>query len=436
MAFHGRGDRELFWDSPPLDILWQLQAHLFYAPFGLTDHHCPGIPTIAYVVDLLHLDYPESITSKESQYRYQYFEAMARQADFFQCSTDYVSQRLCNTYQIGTEKIIKTAPVFANQSKSALHSKTASPPVNKYFYYPANFWVHKNHTTLLVAYAHYVSKEQGKAWDLVLTGFDSPEAHEILSYLDSLGIRDRVRYEGYVSEKDLNNIWSSASALVFPSVYEGFGIPLVEAMARKLPIICGRDACLEEVAGKAALYVESRNPLSIADALVQLSSSDVLYSQLSFQAYARFQEFSGDQEMEKLAAMVEKCLTSNSPRLTTIGFKENGQINRNAAFNVLQKGALLLEGKWKTENSAVQLRIRCGIRQAGSWILQKNQTTTLCTKIYSDGAPIVLEFTEHPLSSPTKTGKKAALKKVALYCKSLVVHGNKGIEEIYPHKSK
>lgn len=114
---------------------------------------------------------------------------------------------------------------------------------------------------------------------LVLPGYPTPHEAELRARADALGISDDVRFPAWVSAADLEGLYAMATAFVFPSLYEGFGLPVLEAMARGVPVACSDRGALAEVAGDAALFFDPERGEDIARALVatlQSASSDRL----------------------------------------------------------------------------------------------------------------------------------------------------------------
>jgi|HubBroStandDraft_6_1064221.scaffolds.fasta_scaffold77002_3 glycosyltransferase involved in cell wall biosynthesis len=105
---------------------------------------------------------------------------------------------------------------------------------------------------------------------------------------------------------ELNRIYQSATALIFPSRYEGFGIPLIEAMYFGLPIICGQGGSQPEVAGEAAIYVNVEDPEDIAGATTRLTEDGILREQLMANGERQLQTFILKAEIEKLTRVFEK----------------------------------------------------------------------------------------------------------------------------------
>jgi glycosyltransferase involved in cell wall biosynthesis len=126
---------------------------------------------------------------------------------------------------------------------------------------------------------------------LVLPGY--PTAHEaaLRERVRTLGIDDDVRFPAWVSAAELEGLWALAAAFVFPSLYEGFGLPVLEAMARGVPVACSNASSLPEVAGDAALLFDPRDQRAIAAAMQRLLTDPVLAADLRERGLARAHEF-------------------------------------------------------------------------------------------------------------------------------------------------
>ena len=126
---------------------------------------------------------------------------------------------------------------------------------------------HKNLLALIGALARLASERRPV---LVLPGYPTAHEQELRGRSRSLGIGADVRFPGWVSAAELEGLWEVARAFVFPSLYEGFGLPVLEAMARGVPVACSNASSLPEVAGDAALLFDPRDELAIATAIDRL----------------------------------------------------------------------------------------------------------------------------------------------------------------------
>ena len=123
---------------------------------------------------------------------------------------------------------------------------------------------HKNLLALIGALARISAEDRPV---LVLPGYPTAHEAELRARAASEGVADDVRFPAWVSAEELEGLWALAEAFVFPSLYEGFGLPVLEAMARGVPVACSNASSLPEVAGDAALLFDPSDESAIAEAL-------------------------------------------------------------------------------------------------------------------------------------------------------------------------
>lgn len=147
---------------------------------------------------------------------------------------------------------------------------------------------HKNLLALIGALARIAPQERPV---LVLPGYPTAYELELRARARALDLDADVRFPPWVSAEELEGLWSIASASVFPSLYEGFGLPVLEAMARGVPVASSNASSLPEVAGDAALLFDPRDEAAMAAALVRLLSDRELVESLRERGLARSREF-------------------------------------------------------------------------------------------------------------------------------------------------
>lgn len=283
-------------DAPP-DLAAREQCDVVYCPFGITDWAWPGIPTVTLMVDLLHRDFPETLQPVDIEHREKCLVTALERTDVFQVISDYTAGQLCRHTGIGAERVLRTYLPVQHRLGNAPTVPAAGIP---YFFFPANAWLHKNHETLLIAYALYRHHAGPAAWRLVLTGHASDAMARLQRRADTLGVVDTVDFLGYVDDAHLARLWDAAAALVFPSLHEGFGLPLLEAMTRRVPILAGRTTAIPEVAGDAALLVDARSPRELAEGLRLIATEPARRADLVARGLARAATFSADREFGRL----------------------------------------------------------------------------------------------------------------------------------------
>jgi glycosyltransferase involved in cell wall biosynthesis len=146
---------------------------------------------------------------------------------------------------------------------------------------------HKNLAALIAALARLPQPRPV----LVLPGYPTEHERELRALAASLGLAEDVRFAPWLSEPELEALWGLARAFVFPSLYEGFGLPVLEAMARGVPVACSDASSLPEVAGDAALTFDPRDEAAIAAALQRLLADRALAEELRERGLRRAREF-------------------------------------------------------------------------------------------------------------------------------------------------
>jgi glycosyltransferase involved in cell wall biosynthesis len=147
---------------------------------------------------------------------------------------------------------------------------------------------HKNLAALLDALALL---DAGERPVLVLPGYATEHEAELREHARAVGVAEDVRFPSWVSTEEVEGLWGIASAFVFPSLYEGFGLPVLEAMARGVPVACAEASSLPEVAGDAALLFDPRRAEQIAEAIGRVLTDEELRARLRERGRLRAQRF-------------------------------------------------------------------------------------------------------------------------------------------------
>jgi glycosyltransferase involved in cell wall biosynthesis len=317
-------------------------VNAFYCPFGDIRRVPSHYGVIAWIADLLHRDYPQTLTAQEIAWREGYYRLLRNGTDAIQVNSRFTSERLSFSYGIDPSRIFVT--YLAPRKFSADRKQENLKP---YFLYPANYWVHKNHETLLVAYAHYLSQMPEGSFDLRLTGAPDQQMLRLQSLAVSLGLNGHVHFEGFLETQRFSELASGATALIFPSLYEGFGMPVTEAMLLGVPVIASRSGSLPEVGGHACHYIDATKPLEIAAAMECFTIDAAYRDKLSALGREQAQRFSLDQSAgllgEKLIEVARRKPDLVFRRLTRSGEQRILQL-RSMASNQVRRVKELLSG--------------------------------------------------------------------------------------------
>ena len=217
----------------------------------------PAVRKACVVHDLQHLAFPGFFPAPHRWHRDLALSKAAKHADWLFTISDFTRNHLTGYYPEAAPKTLVVS------SGAALPRKAPPREPGSYILYPANFWRHKNHERLLAAFA-LLGKDYSEL-RLILTGDDSVASKTLRRLLAQAA--PAVSVTGYVNDEELDRLMTGANCLVFPSLFEGFGIPVVESMARGVPVACSNTTSLPEVGGDLACYFDPCNPKSIADAV-------------------------------------------------------------------------------------------------------------------------------------------------------------------------
>jgi glycosyltransferase involved in cell wall biosynthesis len=167
----------------------------------------------------------------------------------------------------------------------------------RFLLYPANPWPHKNHRVLIQAFAEYLSRAPASDLSLVCTGAPSAAVEELKDLARQLLPTGRFAFAGFLTEHEFAALLQSCRALIFPSLYEGFGLPLLEAMACDRPVLCSHSASLPEVAGDAAVMFDPNDARAIAASIERLESEPGLEEVLMERGRERVAYFGSARDM-------------------------------------------------------------------------------------------------------------------------------------------
>jgi glycosyltransferase involved in cell wall biosynthesis len=171
----------------------------------------------------------------------------------------------------------------------------------------------KNLARLLQAYALLLD-HHAVAWDLVMAGKPGWYSESLVSLADELGLRRRVHFLGYVPDEDVGTLLADACFFCFPSLYEGFGLPVLEAQDVGVPVLTANNSSLPEVAGDAALLVDPTDVEAIADAMLRLSKDESLRQQLIAAGHENVKRFSWEKAAKETLAVLEAAAGDGKAR--------------------------------------------------------------------------------------------------------------------------
>ena len=259
--------------------------------------------TVTTIPDIAYEHYPQFFSKFDVLRAKVLIRRSAERADHIITVSDYSKNDISSTYHIDANRITVTyegaGPDFFPRDNGECREQVARKYGIKgpFLLYIGRLQERKNLRRLLSAYARL--RKQGAEEKLVLVGKkDWTSGGNIQMHVNSLELENSVIFTGYVPSADLPFFYNAAEAFVYPSVFEGFGLPVIEAMACGLPVLTSYGSSLEEVAGDAALLVDPMSEESIAEGLGKLLGDSNLRLSLGRAGLARSATFS----FEKTAA--------------------------------------------------------------------------------------------------------------------------------------
>ena len=269
----------------------------------------PGVLTIQ---DLQHLHYPQFFDRADWDDRERLYRVSANRARHIICSSEFTRLDVHRRYGVPLERmttiwVIPSASAWEEMPAPVARDLLARLRIDApYLLYPAQGWPHKNHRRLLEAFERAVPRLPS-GLQLVLTGKPFDAGHEVPAMLRQEPFRSRVRHLGFRSTLEIRALLESCTALFFPSLFEGFGMPVAEAIIAGRPVACSNVAALPEVAGGAALMFDPLDVDAIADAMVAIATRDDLREQLLNSARARRRLFSARDTALKTLAVYDRA---------------------------------------------------------------------------------------------------------------------------------
>jgi glycosyltransferase involved in cell wall biosynthesis len=260
--------------------------------------------TVLTIHDLAHEHYPEYQHPVESLAMRKLVRGAARRADRVITVSEFCADDISQTYRIPREKISVTYETVSQRfqpgDKELAREKLAHKYAltSEYLLYVGRIQARKNLVRLVEAFN--CVRRKGANIKLVMVGKRDYGSDQVLAKVGELALDQEVVFPGYVAAEDLPLFYQAAEAFVFPSLFEGFGLPVLEALASGVPTITSQGSALEEVAGDGALIVDPRDTEAMTTAMQRVLSDGQLRNDLVARGLRRSAEFT----VQKFAAKV------------------------------------------------------------------------------------------------------------------------------------
>lgn len=269
---------------------------------------------VVTIHDMVYKAFPETMNSKTRILLNLAMNKSMKRADVVVTDSEFSRSEIIKYFPQYRDKV-EVVPCGVDcdmfkpiQDRSIIENVKANHNINgRYFLYLGTLEPRKNLTRLVKAY-EILSRRKEDCPLLVLAGGKGWLYDEIFEEVNKSGLGDKVIFTQYIPGEEICPLMNGAEAFVFPSLYEGFGMPPLEAMACGTPVIVSGSASLPEVVGDCGLIVDAYSEESIADAMGKIADNEELRKQLSEKGIIRAREFSWKKSAEKLYTIYERLV--------------------------------------------------------------------------------------------------------------------------------
>jgi glycosyltransferase involved in cell wall biosynthesis len=290
--------------------LWRDKVNLVHLPSTLLPPllSCPAVVTVH---DLAWLHYPDTYEPVDLRMQTEVVPHSIRRAAHIITVSEATAADLRQHLRIPTEKMtaipLGVSSSFTPEGPFLTYAnfQEAVRLSTGYLLHTGGFHPRKNLLRLVDAYK--LLRDRGITLPLVIAGGASPDRLQpVQAKIDELDLTSSVIFTGQVGEHELPILYRSATVVLYPSLYEGFGLPILEAMASGVPVVTSNCSSMAEVAGEAALLVDPENPEEIANAAYQLLTDETLHQQYRTHGLARAKEFTWERTAQRTCAVYRK----------------------------------------------------------------------------------------------------------------------------------
>ena len=283
--------------------LRKIKADVFVSPDGFCSL-ATNVPQVLVVHDLSFLHYPGFIKKSHLLFYKRYTPKYLAKAAMVATVSEFSKQDIIGQYKTSSEKITVIGsgiregfvPVGWQEKEAIKEEYTVG---KEFFLYSGSIHPRKNLVNLLKAFSLFKKRQQSNM-QLVLCGRMAWQTNEFEEKLSTYKYRADVQLLGFIPEAKLAKLTAAAYAVVYPSLFEGFGLPVLEGMQCGVPVITSNTSSMPEVGGPAALYADPNNPDDIANQMKLVYKDETLRNELIEKGWEQVQKFSWQKTADDL----------------------------------------------------------------------------------------------------------------------------------------
>lgn len=288
-------DNQQFFNPKEYDVFHSLYYKL------PSEELTKNLPRLLMIYDLIPITAQQFVNPTLTNYFKNILNSINLQKDWITCISEYTRQEFCEYTGMSPERTFVTHlaadekfyPVTDISYIKTITQQYNIPDTNYFLCLASQLEPRKNIPHLIRSFVRLISEQPNLDVNLVLIGTQRHKRQEIIDLMQELSqFKDRIIFTGYVPDEDLSAIYSGATAFIFPSLYEGFGLPILEAMQCGTPVISSNSTSLPEVAGDAAIVVAPKDEDALCQAMLNLLTDSNLCQNLTQKGLERSKEFS------------------------------------------------------------------------------------------------------------------------------------------------
>jgi len=290
-------------------VLKKIKADVFLSPDGYVSLRTK-VPTLTVIHDINFVHQPEDLPFWVRKYYNHYFYKFAHHAKQIATVSEYSKADICKHYNIDNKKVDVvyngSSSIYKPISESEKNAtKKDYTSAKEYFIFVGSLHPRKNIARLFSAFDIF-KKETKSDMKLMIVGGKMFKTSDLTNVFNKMEFKDDVIFTGRVEQEALHKLVASAFAMTFVPTFEGFGIPIIEAMSCDIPVISSNTTAMPEVGGDAVLYIDPFSVDSIKDAMITIFTNKELRNSLVEKSKLQRQKFSWEKTADKLWNSLEQ----------------------------------------------------------------------------------------------------------------------------------
>ncbi len=287
----------------PLRLYKKKNIDVFFSPAHYLPRFCP-VPAVVTIHDLSFLYFPEDFLQKDLYQLKNWTEYSLKQAKKVIAVSKTTKKDIVKSYQLPEEKIEVVYNGYEKNIKYQIPNIKYEHIDHPYILYVGTLQPRKNISGLIDAFEKF--KKLHSEFKLTIAGKKGWLYDKIFDQVAEMGLEDDVYFADFVTDNQLMFLYKNAFCFVMPSLYEGFGIPLLEAMSFDCPVIASFSSSLPEIGADACLYFDPKNPLDLVEKIKLLNDNPKLKSELIAKGKKRIKEFSWNKCAEQTLEVIKQ----------------------------------------------------------------------------------------------------------------------------------